>query len=343
MDNIVTNGEVARCVAKPRLEYIDVMKGFAILIIVFWHTTQHFIIEDSFLKLVLTSFVVPLFYFLSGYLGYKHFNDNRVGLVVNGIISKFKILVIPSFIFSIMMCVLQSRLYIATNYGFTFSLFLMFLIMYLCVLIKNRLISNIIYFVVIVILACFNLLDNKLGLMPDTAIVSMFKYALTYMPFFLIGNFAKEYKDKFEYLLNNNTFVTLIVLFYVACFIMLHTYHKIGLLPGDGVLLGLSGIFIAFKFFHKHQSSFTNDKWLGSKLQYIGCRTMDVYCLHWFFLTLMPEISTVLKNYPLELYEFIIVALYAIITSILCLILSSVLCVSTTIEKWLFGRSTPMA
>lgn len=69
-NNIVNGG--------GRLEYIDTMKGFIMLIVVYWHVCGQFQVAESHIRIILTSFAVPLFYFISGYLGFKVHMDTSL-------------------------------------------------------------------------------------------------------------------------------------------------------------------------------------------------------------------------------------------------------------------------
>ncbi len=316
------------------------MRGLAMLIVVFWHVHQHFLIEsDSHLKIFLTSFAVPLFYFISGYLGFRIFKDLSFKANLKRITAKFKALVVPSIFFILIKCAYRNELFITTNYGFILSLFFMFLVLYICTNITNSKIFDVTYIVVTLGLFFFRFVDMKFHIMPDSPIFEMFKYGLTFLPYFVLGNFSKKHNKIFDGLLSNDKIITLLLMFYGGSFFLLHIFSNDGF-PGDGMLLGISGTLIAFKFFQHYKALFTTENRIGVFLQHIGSKTMDIFCLHWFFLTLMPEISEVLNKYHLQQFEFVFVALYAILIVLLCLGLSKIICLSHILEKYLFGRNT---
>lgn len=78
-----------------RLQYLDQMKGIAILLVVVWHVMQFsFGIHGSSVNGMLEIFHMPLFFYVSGYLSYKSITGLQP-VVLNRIIHKCKALVLP--------------------------------------------------------------------------------------------------------------------------------------------------------------------------------------------------------------------------------------------------------
>ena len=76
-----------------RLEYIDIAKGIGLILVVFGHLFSY----NGELSIIIFSFHMPLFFFISGYCFCPHkYNDFESFLV-----KKVKHLVIPYLIFSI--------------------------------------------------------------------------------------------------------------------------------------------------------------------------------------------------------------------------------------------------
>lgn len=77
-----------------RLQYLDQMKGIAILLVVVGHVMQFsFGIHGSSVNGMLEIFNMPLFFYVSGYLAYKSITGFRS--VLDRIIHKGKALVLP--------------------------------------------------------------------------------------------------------------------------------------------------------------------------------------------------------------------------------------------------------
>lgn len=59
---------------KKRIEYIDAMRGFTMLLVVFGHVLTHCLrnySEDSVVYCFFERFRMPMFFFISGYIAYK--------------------------------------------------------------------------------------------------------------------------------------------------------------------------------------------------------------------------------------------------------------------------------
>ena len=93
-----------------------------------------------------------------------------------------------------------------------------------------------------------------------------------------------------------------------------------------------------FSFFRINQSSFDKEKTIGRCLQYIGRRTLDVYLLHYFFLPVgLLDVSSVLRNHPMPIIEFVITLVISLIIIGGCLIFSNILRMSPAMSYLLFG------
>ncbi len=162
-----------------------------------------------------------------------------------------------------------------------------------------------------------------------------------YMHFFLLGNLVHRYWAQVQRLLDSKWFFPLLV---VVAFVGAADYlkwHNLRLqwanLPRTLSMYALVMMIVAF--FRCYQAWFTKDTRLGSALQYIGVRTLDIYLLHYFFLPKLPDVGVWFKAHPrnfvLEGTTAIALALLVVAFSILT---SHVLRISPFLKKWLFGR-----
>lgn len=79
---------------------------------------------------------------------------------------------------------------------------------------------------------------------------------------------------------------------------------------------------------------------MGSMLQYIGRRTLDIYLLHFFFLPNLPAVGLFFKaNRHNFVMDTSLSVLIAILVIIFCIIASNILRISPFFRKYLFGRS----
>lgn len=127
--------------AKERIQYIDALRGFTMILVVFAHveTFGFFNFEyETFLGRLFQSFIMPLFFFISGFIAYK--SDRVWNLHTCWTLTKKKMIVqiIPALIIGMIYTYtyLQSDIikFISdpakVGYWFTFVLLEMFLLYY---------------------------------------------------------------------------------------------------------------------------------------------------------------------------------------------------------------------
>ncbi len=86
MDNIPSQGA-----AHQRMEWLDALRAYAIILVLIGHKTNNIYFEQ-----VIYSFHVPLFFWISGFV----FDHSRYPDLKSIIIKKFRVLLLPYFIFS---------------------------------------------------------------------------------------------------------------------------------------------------------------------------------------------------------------------------------------------------
>ena len=127
-----------------RIAYIDSIKGFAILLVVMGHTFHDFKgINMAFIDFIY-AFHMPLFFIISGYLGYKKDYDINQSLFY--LRNKAIGLIIPFLFFGSIYTLIYNYDYILLftdsmkmGYWFTFSLFLIFCLYYIVEIIYSSL------------------------------------------------------------------------------------------------------------------------------------------------------------------------------------------------------------
>ena len=124
-----------------RLEYIDALRGFIMILVVYLHIINFgYHIDntkmeamDTFINLFIR-FLMPLFFFISGFVLYKKERVWRKTIIKDFIRKKFFILVTPTFIFLFLFAFLFSLSYIGSltemksGYWFTIALFEFFVL-----------------------------------------------------------------------------------------------------------------------------------------------------------------------------------------------------------------------
>ena len=124
---------------KQRIEYLDAMRGFTMILVVFSHVLMCTFLKPahsgfSFNDIFVT-FRMPLFYFLSGFLMFKSGRFNCLEGTVDFIKKKFIVQIIPTVLFSLAFCFVFAKSYDALlndtakqGFWFTYTLYFYFII-----------------------------------------------------------------------------------------------------------------------------------------------------------------------------------------------------------------------
>ena len=345
-----------------RIEYIDALRGFAMLMVVFCHIDYFSFgvpVSSSPMNTLFSSFMLSLFFILSGFLAYKKelllWNGKTV--LVN-IFKKFIILVVPALIIGLIYTYSISSIgfsgfinsYVKNGYWFTFSLFQMFLFLYLIAYVTGKMKGNTTVFfisLIVVALLCYIALSpiRRSATVSHLSEMMCFTPTFEYFIYFVIGAVASKCRDTFFRILDNRYISAIgIILFFLLLY---YKYTLAGnydsyivekfftrVVP---ILLGLLGAFMAFNYFRTYEHSFTKKTKAGALLQFIGKRTLDVYWLHYFFIPRIRIVGDfILKNEGF-IVEFVLVLVVSMIVVGFSLLLSSILRSSKFLGFILFG------
>lgn len=354
---------------KKRIEYIDAMRGFAMILVVSPHILNfgysHSFGNDfslggnNFLSFnsLFVLFHMPLFFFISGFLLYNKDSEWNLQNIALLITKKAKTLLIPTLFFLFIYTFITDSSFIDCccnsskwGYWFTVALFEYFIIYalyrFICNLMGKKngidwiliLGSLILYFMVTpTCLRWLNIIDT-------TACGIIGLENLNYFLFFAIGTLVKKHFVHVQTLLDKGLVSGIgILLFFGACIYVLHNgyfsnsiYTRLFL-----IISGFLGLMIVFSFFRKYQSSFTSGTLIGKSLQYIGRRTLDIYLLHYFFLPRnLDAIGRFFSNNPNQTLELVVSFVLALIVIGICLVTSQVIRISPILAHWLFGVKT---
>ena len=347
---------------KQRIEYIDALRGFTMILVVFAHVqTFSFDIQpnSTLLSSLFLSFRMPLFFFISGYFAYRKENaESAIKIFFNNIVKKFRILILPTLLFGILftqLCTNHSITEFLTHkmklgYWFTLTLFEMFIVLHLCCMIshKQNLKGNLKPMMVLLTLFSFMMYLTLLPIWKypefrfwcDTT-----GYSLTcdYILFFILGVLAKQYSNHFNKVLSNG-FVTIAMIVFISLLyikynhiefqnsLLTNLYQKI-----EFLVLGVTGIIIVIGFFRKNEKLFYKETYLGKVLQFIGKRTLEIYLLHYFLVPQLYRLGDYLKTTSNIIIELIITIVVALMVLGCTLLLSQTIRTSRTLGKYLFN------
>ncbi len=330
-----------------RIEYVDAMRGFLMLLVVMNHI-EVFSFGNrvpSYGWFFLT-FLMPLFFFTSGWLFYK---DHVVWNLKNAgpfLKKKFKVLIIPTLFFLYIFLILYpsyaNRWWFDSakkGYWFTYVLFEYFIIYAIISVIlprkweKERLIILLVLSFVIYGLSTnwaeqlFSSHANFYG------ILSVPHWC--FFPFFIMGMLCKKHFCVFCSLMDQRVFSTFIIL--IPIFLILNpslAQYKTFYFFSSGIC----GVAIIFTFFRKNESIFTKEHRLGVTLQYIGKRTLGLYLIHYLFiprnLNMVGDFFKQNDNRTLELFVAMTVAMMVVVVTLL---VERIIRLSPFLERYLFG------
>ena len=332
---------------KSRIEYIDALRGFVMLLVVLCHVPlycYHNLDKLSFC-LIPTTFHLALFFFISGWF-FKNVDGNKNYKIWSFIKKKFVQLIIPTAVFYLLYCWLQC-INITDNlwndkfklgYWFCIVLFCFNLLMMVLGRLKGR---GGIFLCMVVSLGAMMLSTNAVTRLltelniPNVFCVQQWQYFI----FFYIGYLAHRYQACFYTWLDNGRIMAIGILLLFGSLLVYYN-QPIGIfgIKTTFILWGGLGAILSFAFFRKFKDSFSRQTYVGRTLQYIGRRTLDVYLLHYFF---MPKDLSVLGatlmghgNQTVEL--FVSLTIVMIVVS-LCLLTGNIIRLSPTLAHWLLG------
>lgn len=335
--------------AKERIDYIDAMRGFTMILVIYSHVCI-FCFKDYFIAFndVLFLLRLPCFFMISGWLFFKATRVWDHSTVKQVLSNKFMVQIVPTFIF----LALHERSNFfhqlgafKGGYWFTFGLFVFFCLYILSSLLFRRFRHRDwwMFLTALVVSMSASWYDmHYRAVSPHIGWGREFLGFIgfvtwRYYLFFFLGTLVKRHFEKFlEWTNRREVFFIVIVLF-----VLMASLPRTDYWPWVYTRFALSGIFgmvMVFTFFRYFASWFTKDRVLGRSLQYVGTRTLDIYLLHFFFL---PE-SLLLYNRQLLAYNSKWVEIGVVMGEVLvvlacCLVVSYILRLSPFLAKYLFG------
>lgn len=205
-----------------RIEYIDAMRGFTMLLVIFAHVETYTLgisPESTLISSAFLSFRMPLFFFISGFLSYKYcICICDVKTLIKESLNKVKIQLIPTIIIGLTYTYFVSNKnwydFITNDmkmgYWFTISLMYMFLIFYMTCYITNKQSikgNNKFCFILLIGTAiCLYLALSPIRRIPileKWCSITSFTHTCEYFIYFVTGVIMSRYKEKFLQAQNN--------------------------------------------------------------------------------------------------------------------------------------------
>lgn len=325
--------------AMKRIEYIDAMRGFTMILVVYSHVCQYCLGDKCMgWNDVFFLFRLPCFFFISGCL----FEPVRepIRTVAK---KKFMVQIIPTVIFLLILApppLFFSRLGATKGgYWFTFALFVFFLLYLFWECYLKR--WGCVFALAISIAAfCYDVNYNcyfkDMGLLTQTLGFLSF-VTWRYYIFFFIGTRVKRHFDKFtRWIGKPAVYIAVVVGFALFAWyprsentIFAYLIFSVG---------GFFGLTMVFSFFCLFAHYFTKEGWGGRSLQYVGTRTLDIYLLHYFLLPrFLIKYRDSLVAYDSQFLDFMVAMTLSMIVVAGCILVSYAIRLSPFLGHYLFG------
>ena len=335
--------------AKNRIEYIDAMRGFTMILVIYSHVCV-FCFKDYFMAFndVLFLLRMPCFFFISGWLFYKATRIWDQSTVKQVISNKLMVQIVPTFIF----LALHERTNffhqlgaVKGGYWFTFALFIYFVIYILSSLAFRRCKHRDLWMLLIALFISMSASWYDVHYQQISRQLGWGRYALGFLSFmtwryylfFFLGTLVKKNFDKFLEWTNRREVFFVVI----ALFVLMASLPRIEYWPWvytRFAVSGICGMVMVFTFFRYFASWFTKERVLGRSLQYVGIRTLDIYLLHFFFLPeSMLAYNRQLLAYGNKFLEVCVVLGEALLVLAACLIASYIIRLSPFLAHYLFG------
>jgi peptidoglycan/LPS O-acetylase OafA/YrhL len=337
-----------------RIQYIDAMRGFAMMVVVLHHVFSYsfkYYKAETVVSSFFITFMLPLFFFISGYIGYKAPERWNAGYFISYLKKKAYILWVPSLIFLFIYCTVIQRDFVSSfcdsglcYYWFNEVLFEMFLVYFIIAFISNKF-SNSLFnplIIAVAIIAVF-----VLSFCFQTNAITKFlnlRGFCRYFQFFALGLLCNKYQDRFKVFITHQTVRSILIVLFFALFLFMWRGpfdHKSFIFKmNHDLVIRYAGLLLVVSLFVTHADYFEANGKISRALQYVGVRTLDVYLLHVFFIPKLYFFKPYFIKNDYPFVEFIIAVLLASIILALSLALSALIRHSDFLGHALFGAKS---
>lgn len=346
MENLKTMENVsgvAKPLAKKRIEYIDAMRGFTMILVVFSHVCFFLFHVESVTNNIFILFRMPLFFFISGLMSYTLYTPEMVRKRSrNRLLGQLLPTLTVGFLFVLVYSTPSLSVFLdpfKAGYWFTFVMveIFFFYVLIACFFYRygiSEKLQTLFLFILILVISqsAPTLTESGFFERPVSTGFSLslfFKHA----PYFFFGVLAKMHLHKFMALIRNEYVYCLTI----VAFVGLLFYDFFG---RSAWIQGFLGIIIVYRTFEYYKDYFSCRTVVGKCLNYIGKNTLEIYLLHYFFIfCLMPfaaliPVDILQSSWVVELFAFLLIAVAVVC---LCLGVVKLVRVSSILDSLLFG------
>lgn len=297
-----------------RLAWVDILRGFLILIVILGHVLQRGDFNNSTLWNVIYSFHMSAFFVLSGWVGYK---ESLLGL--KGIGHRAKSLLIPLVVWSVAKIIISSSpenyldkaidffLHPDRTYWFLYTLFIVVTVIELWKYLSHKLKLRNLYMMIGGEMLLFFVM-----VLCEPRIFG-FQFIAYYSFFYALGYLIRKHDVKF------NPLVTLmmgVTWFIMALFWKMHDvpqplYFLVGSIPSSLLIYSYRLIAATIgSLFFLNISRILFESRSFKPLEYVGTITLELYVVHIAFggisCKLMSNISIEFSTWQYDLTDFLL-------------------------------------
>lgn len=362
---------------KQRIQWIDALRGFTMLLVVFQHIHSICLHTSTPISLFAITFRMPLFFFISGFIAYNISQITSFGQFKSLVAKKTRIQALPTIVFGLLFTFMGinsvpgdlrdwRKAHLGTpdnldlvvdfftsswkhGYWFTWVLLGLFIIYFVVTYALHRLPRRWTHLTLIglaVGLFIYSPINSWPCLSSTHTLVGFLsiKHIAHYLIFFVFGNIVACHRPKVLRWLNQQHLSALVILLFLGIYIALQFNHQLWLPKGPlckwvviiaNFVQQCCGILTMVLLFSKNEQVFSQQTTVGRTLQFIGRRTLDIYLIHYFFLSNMGVLGTYLKSNILS--TTLSATLLAAVVVMLSLAVSAILRLSPFLAHYLFG------
>jgi fucose 4-O-acetylase-like acetyltransferase len=293
-----------------RIDYIDALRGLTMILVVFSHI---YIPNDTPLNMFLINLRMPMFFFISGFLSFRMVQSWSAKETISRLGSKVRTMIIPAVTIGLIYTVIyRGELYLNffthlthKGYWFTLAMFNMLFIYYIARWIHERRgkttavqFTRRLHILSLILLAAC----SDMAILGNIDRVLTLSFTFRYFHFFVFGLVCSCNREWFEGVFDKSKRMgVMVVMLFLLSWVVIWGKSNPELVQSYIgaqwfyilktlliVIIGYCGIFTIFGFFRHYGDFFSENRFIGKPLQFVGRNTLDIYLLHYFVLLGMP-------------------------------------------------------
>lgn len=337
--------------APKRVLFIDAMRGFTMFLVVLGHVFVYGLgygEEESVLSSFFITFRMPMFFFISGYIGFKAIEKWDFDFYKKLLGKKALVQLVPTIVFFLIWCFAFEKNIIstfsetgATVYWFTVVLFEMFVV-YFSIAFLSNCISTKLFSPIMIVIAIITVYILSFCFSPNqiTGILSLRAFC-RYFQFFCLGLLCRKNNEKFMYYITNQSTISILIILFISLFTLLwcSPYGKDSFIYklNHDLAIRYTGLFLVFSLFAKNAAFFNENGQISRTMQFVGRRTLDIFLIHYFFLPNIQFLKFFFISNENVVLEFLLSSVLALIIIVISLAISGAIRNSIFLSKYLFG------